>query len=568
MRLLHLCVVLFQSIWLAESGTMPRSRFTPSTEPLAGSPSQIRLAAEEREDNSTRTRRTGIAGSTDLPSVLQDMLDALEVMQDSYFDLFSGTWPDAIDWTSAVVGTQVSATLASIVSSLDVSSTSTCADMLAWQNLIDRYYAQTSVFYFGENAFALRNQAYDDMLWVVLGWLENLKFAEMYSLKHWDFLRHNNGWHGLQVIPMAAHRARVFYDLASVGWDESLCGGGMTWNPYLTPYKNAITNELFAAASIGMYLYFPGDNNTSPYMAQHPDGFMKPHDPLYLENAVKSYKWLMESRMRNRVSGLYEDGFHITGWHRHPNGTINPGTGNCDDLNHMVYTYNQGVILSASRGLWLATGARSYLDDGHALVESVIRATGWPNLDPTWSGLGRGGVMEEFCDHGGYCSQDGQTFKGIFFHHLSEFCRPLWPQEEAMLSSVESGTADIDRGVYDYHLARCAAYDKWVARNTEAALATRTAQGHFGMWWTFGQPDDDDDDDDDSMAQIHQTTLLPAGADDHLNPKAQDWPDQSIGPNDSNDRGRGRTVETQSGGLAILRARWNWDVYFRQITTT
>ncbi|KAJ9645442.1 uncharacterized protein PV06_07865 [Exophiala oligosperma] len=546
--------IFLEILGLAEPRSVERSAYASVADSLVvEDPGQIRLVANERDEIHKKPWKN------DLPPVLQDMLDALEAMQDTYFDLFSGTWPSAIDWTSAVMGTQVSATLGSIVSSLDVSATSTCADMLVMQNIIDRYFAQTSVFYFGENAFGLRNQAYDDMLWVVLGWLENLKFAEMYSLKHWDFLRHNNGWHGLQVIPMAAHRARIFYDLAAAGWDESLCGGGMIWNPYLTPYKNAITNELFAAASIGMYLYFPGDNNTSPYMAQGSEGSAKPHDSVYLENAIKSYKWLMESQMRSPDAGMYQDGFHVTGWHRYPNGTVNPGTGKCDELNRMVYTYNQGVVLSASRGLWIATGARSYLDDGHALVESVIRATGWPNLDPAWSGLGRGGVLEEFCDHGGYCSQDGQTFKGIFFHHLSEFCRPLWAQEQSFLTS-KGGSDDFDRDTYDYHLARCAAYDKWVAHNSRAALATKNTNGHFGMWWTFGQPDEKE------MEIIHETTVLADDAEDHLNPKLQVWPGQSVAPADYNDRGRGRTVETQSGGLAVLRARWNWDVYFRQIS--
>ncbi|KAI1608490.1 glycosyl hydrolase family 76-domain-containing protein [Exophiala viscosa] len=556
MRFFTLFVLITQGAWLARAGTVIKSQHETS---MGSQADQLVITADAREGNGSTSR------NSDISSALRDMLDALEVMQDSYFDMFSGTWLGAIDWTSAVMGTHVSATLSSIVSSLDTASTAACSEMLSWQNLIDRYYAQTSAFYFGENAFALRNQAYDDMLWVVLGWLENLKFAEMYSLKHWDYVQSggqtasSDGWHGLQFVPMAAHRARVFYDLASAGWDESLCGGGMTWNPYLTPYKNAITNELFAAASIGMYLYFPGDNNTSPYMTSSPQGSMKPHDPTYLENAIKSYKWIMESKMRN-PEGLYEDGFHVTGWRRYPNGTINPGTGNCDDLNSMVYTYNQGVILSASRGLWLATGARSYLEDGHAQIESVVRATGWPNTDWRWAGLGRGGVMEEFCDHRGYCSQDGQTFKGIFFHHLSDFCRPLWPQEEAFLAST-SQTADFDRDVYDYHLARCAAYDKWVVHNSEAALATRNSDGHFGMWWMFRGPRHN------TMAQIQKSTNLPVGADDHLNPEPQNWSDHEAEPYDWNDRGRGRTVETQSGGLAVLRARWNWQVYSRRTST-
>lgn len=564
MRLLTVLQHTLLWVGLSRAGTIEKRRYeSQSSNPAIHAP-QKELVADIREGHTTGTWRSS------LPAVLDDMLDALEVMQDAYFDIFTGTWPDAIDWTAAVIGTHVSATLAGIVSSLDTSalrasSASTCSDLLSWQNIIDRYFAHTSAFYFGENAFSLRNQAYDDMLWVVLGWLENLKFTEMYSLKHWDFLESGrqagsgNGWHGLQIIPMAAHRARIFYDLASVGWDESLCSGGMNWNPYLTPYKNAITNELFAAASIGMYLYFPGDNNTSPYMMQSGQGFVKTHDTLFLENAVKSYKWFMESHMQDPRSGLYQDGYHITGWRRYPNGTINPGTGVCDELNPMVYTYNQGVILSASRGLWIATGIRSYLDDGHNLVQDVMRATGWPDADASWRGLGRGGVMEEVCDHGGYCSQNGQTFKGIFFHHLLEFCRPLWPQEEAFLETDKG--VHFDRDVYDDHLSRCALYDKWVAHNAQAALATKDSGGRFGMWWTFG------DLDNDTITAIHETTVLPPGAEDYVNPRPSNGPGPPFGPNDCNDRGRGRTVETQSGGLAVLRALWHWEVHLRPISS-
>lgn len=487
-------------------------------------------------------------------SALRDVVDAIEAMQDTYFDNFAGTWPDAIDWTAAVMGTHISATLSSIVDGLDLSYTESCADTLQWDNIINQYFTQTAFFYFGENTFGLRNQAYDDMLWVVLGWLENIKFTDMYSLrrKNLDQYSHAGTWHGTQFIPMAAHRARIFYELASEGWDTSLCDGGMTWNPSLKPYKNAITNELFMAASIGMYLYFPGDNNTAPFLtSDFEPPFGKPHDPQYLENAVKSYKWLQESHMQN-VQGLFQDGFHITGWHRYPNGTVNPGTGRCDEINRMVYTYNQGVMLSASRGLWLATGARSYLDDGHSLVSSVIRATGWPNRDRSWRGLGRAGVLEEWCDHDVHCSQDGQTFKGIFFHHLAEFCRPLRPQERHFVFTRSQ--AGFDEEGYQYHLALCAAYGKWIDHNARAASITRNDDGLFGMWWGVPWGTRCDDDCMDGMQE------LPPGAIDHLNPPIENH--ASISPRDVNDRGRGRTVETQGGGLAALRARWQWQTFY------
>lgn len=485
---------------------------------------------------------------------LKDVLDAIDTMQETYFDRFAGTWSDAIDWTAAVMGTHISATLNSIVDGLDLTFDSSCSDVLKWENLVTKYYTQTGFFYFGENAFGLQNQAYDDMLWVVLGWLESTKFADMYDARRAASSdAEPTGWHGLQLSPMAAHRARIFYELASNGWDDYLCGGGMTWNPYLTPYKNAITNELFTAASISMYLYFPGDNNSAPFLATGVGTKdYHPHDPVYLANAIKSYKWLKESEMRND-GGLYQDGFHITGWHRYPNGTINPGTGQCDELNTMVYTYNQGVLLTANRGLWLATGASSYLQDGHDLITDVMRATGWLSDDSEWHGLGRAGVMEDFCDHGLHCSQNGQTFKGIFFTHMAEFCRPLRTHEREILPQfVQAG---IDEDIYKYHLARCSAYTKWIDHNAAAALATKNDEGLFGMWW--GVPYNSESQDE----WKHVQQRLPDGAVDHMNPVPPFG--ISMTGEDLNDRGRGRTVETQGSALAVLRAKWQWHTVYR-----
>lgn len=485
-----------------------------------------------------------------IDGTLRDVLDAISTLQETYFNTFAGTWGDAIDWTAAVTGTHISATLTSIVDGLDLQFESACSDILQWENIVNQYYSQTAFFYFGENVFGLRNQAYDDMLWVVLGWLESTKFADMYARRHqkgeaWE---EKGKWHGLQLSPMAAHRSRVFYELASNGWDEKLCGGGMTWNPSLTPYKNAITNELYITASISMYLHFPGDTNDAPFI-QSP--YCSAHDPIYLENAIKAYKWLQESNMKNE-QGLYGDGYHVSGWHRYPNGTVDRGTGSCDELNTMVYTYNQGVLLTANRGLWLATGAKNYLEDGHVLISNVIRATGWPNQDRQWHGLGRGGVMEEYCDHGLYCSQDGQTFKGIFFHHMTEFCRPLRESEREFIS-----TQGFDADVYAYHLGRCAAYRKWIDHNANAVLVTKNEDGLFGMWW--GVPYQYSNNNEWKKIARDQTPRLAEEAKDHLNPVL---PFMSYSEGDLNDRGRGRTVETQGGALAVLRAKWLWQALY------
>ncbi|KAJ5808638.1 hypothetical protein N7474_009907 [Penicillium riverlandense] len=498
---------------------------------------------------------------------LHDLIGALHAMQDNYFQLWLGTWPTAIDWTAAVLNTHVAATLASL--------TDTAHDITpsfrTIENTINHFFSHTSTFYFGENSFGLRQQAYDDMLWVVLDWLENIKFQDLHSNLHYTYQTSSatsmKSWYGTQFRDSAAHRARLFWELASLGWDKTLCDGGMVWSPYLGPYKNAITNELYISASIGMYLYFPGDPIESPFIASQDsggDGF--PHDPAHLKAAVDGYAWLKHSNMTGPL-GLYGDGFHISGW----KSAAKPGTKKCDLLNTMAYTYNQGVLLSGLRGLWLATGDQDYFRDGHELIYNVMRATGWPQTDSQqWAGLGRGGVLEDVCDSRGVCNQDGQTFKGIFFHHLAEFCRPLRPQEERFLvgdatrrrSAAHTEGSPRDE-VYGKHLERCRSYGGWIEHNAKAALMTRDDDGKFGAWWgrEYGALGVSD--------ELVDTSVLPAGAVDYRSTILSDLPLSSgagaaahstIAKNkkDYNDRGRGRTVETQSGGVAVLRALYQW----------
>ena len=528
---------------------------------------------EHNGDAATRTFET-------FPALLK----ALDVMQSNFFEVWLGTWPNAIDWTAAVVGTHLSASLNSITRS-DWYKKETAAAIGAGsshnatvpENLINQYFSHSLSFYYGENAFALRGQAFDDMLWVVLSWLESIKFINLHSDLHYKSSQSTNAsskWYAKQFIPAFAHRARVFYDLASKGWDTSLCGGGMIWSPYLTPYKNAITNQLYISASISMYLYFPGDYNSSPFLAtanDPRDGKLPPatpRDPKYLEAAVEAYKWLVSSNMTNE-KGLYVDGFHIKGWRGGGhNGSI--GSGRCDIRDEQVYTYNQGVILSGLRGLWEATGARNYLEDGHELIGNVISATGWDIEDADerrkWAGIGRNGILEESCDARGQCSQDGQTFKGIFFHHMTAFCDSLptgGAKEPLFAASAELASS---------HKHSCQKYGPWIRHNAEAAYRTRDNDGKFGSWWTYGLWHHDTaldgvDSDTPSEGTDYRNNGIPRNrlwrfADDLAQPLPDDLspPPDSIFPVlthslwDPNRRGRGRTVETQSGGVAVLRA--------------
>lgn len=518
---------------------------------------------------SSNDHRPKQGGTPVASEYLEYAVQALDVMQSQFFQLWIGTWPTSIDWTGAVINTYVSALLGTLAR----------VDDQKWEirayEVTHRYFSHNIAYYFGEDAFSIRNEAYDDMLWVVLGWLESIKFNR-------DRNARDATWHGTQFVPAFAHRARIFWEIASRGWDDELCGGGMTWNPNLTPYKNAITNQLFISASIGMYLYFPGDNNSFPYMStfrtsdsQNDSSTLQgPFDLKYMKAAIQGYAWLKNSNMTN-TQGLYVDGFHVRDWGL--NGTN--GSGKCDERNEIVYSYNQGVILSGLRGLWEATGDPAYLEDGYTLVRNVWNATGWTHsgrvASKAWSGLGRDGILEDLCDSGGGCSQDSQTFKGIFFQHLTEFCQPL------PLQPIERGkTYAADAELAALHESNCLVIGEWVRRNAQAALETKDNQGKFGMWW--GQ----------QSRKSDSSTALPTGAKDYRNnPDMLDsrlWAgpgykhnklnrspaDPTIGkttdlssskdrmgffPNrkdehDSNDRGRGRTVETQGGGIAVLRA--------------
>ena len=569
--------------------------------------------------------------------LFDDFLGALRVLQDDYFEPWLGQWPNAIDWTAAVTGTHVAASLSSLSQGLSAEDSPR-----EKENLITTYFSQLLSYYFGQDAFSIRNEAYDDMLWVVLGWLEAVEFIDYHAtlfelsstsqeqpsaktaIRGAPGLR-NQSWYGNLWIPAFSHRARIFWDIASQGWDTALCGGGMNWNPRLEPYKNAITNELFIAASASMYLYFPGDSNSSPFInsqdprmsdpaANSTSASGDPHEMKHLQAALAGYNWLIHSGMMTE-QGLYADGFHITEWKN----ASNPNK-RCDARNDMVYTYNQGVVLTGQIGLWKVTRDERFLNDGHRLIQSVINATGYdlsrngpvddinllkPGQLPPWRGLGRAGVLEEQCDISGQCSQDSQSFKGIFFHHLTAFCAPLdiALSKAAHLTDTPTLSSELFKRAEEGHRDACAAYLGWIRHNAHAALSTKDSDGKFGMWWTagllqintsslsnappnapsgsnsidyrtYGVPRDttwidrphadypvppirDSDDDIGDQVPLKQGRTKHAPADLQYESDDTSMLKTIAGdPLDPNNRGRGRTVETQGGGLAVLRCLW------------
>lgn len=201
--------------------------------------------------------------------------------------------------------------------------------------------------------------------------------------------------------------------------------------------------------------------------------------------------------------------------------------------------------------------------------------------------------MEEGCDASGTCSQDAQTFKAIFFHHLTNFCNELDPIKINTGSSLD---VEGFEKVKTAHANACKAYLGWTKHNALAALATRNEDGHFGMWWgasLFGNvsvPASQDGIDHEASNTTDYRNKgtprdytwgmserwLPGQGNGSGRSRAmgvQDFGSEEqlmMGPSqaepsrlgqrseskDANDRGRGRTVETQLGGLAVLRAYW------------
>jgi hypothetical protein len=186
------------------------------------------------------------------PSVHLTRLQGLtRLLQAEYFSPESGSYPSAIDWTSTVLATHLV--------------------NYAHQTGDHRYFSHLVAFFQRQNIPSLIRQNYDDQLWVVLTYLRGAAYASTCEPEWVDpFLE----------------RASVFYEIARSGWDDETCGGGMVWGRWAR-YKNAVTTELWIAASVGMFEVFGEER--------------------MLEAALKGWVWLRESGMFNS-EGLINDG--------------------------------------------------------------------------------------------------------------------------------------------------------------------------------------------------------------------------------------------------------------------
>ncbi|KAI1491446.1 glycosyl hydrolase [Biscogniauxia mediterranea] len=148
---------------------------------------------------------------------------------------------------------------------------------------------------------------------------------------------------------------------------NSTCGG-IFWSK-VTPYTNAIANELYLSVAASLANRIPAQKN------------------YYLDIAKNQWAWFKGIGLINK-DNLINDGL----------------TDACKNNGQSVWTYNQGVILGGLVELYKATGNGSYLDEAATIATAAIAAKS------------KDGVLYEGCEPD--CGSDGAQFKGIFMRNL------------------------------------------------------------------------------------------------------------------------------------------------------
>ena len=160
------------------------------------------------------------------------------------------------------------------------------------------------------------------------------------------------------------------------------------------------------------------------------------------------------------------------------------------------------------------------------------------------------------------------------FHHLAEFCRPLRAEERKFIDARATEDPEIYLKMRDQdamRMRRCIMYGEWVQHNAKAALKSVDRHGRFGTWWGKHSHKDLDagakrypalrtDEVDYRNARVPERQDHDYYDVSSMKDKHRDEGEKVVDYQDPNRRGRGRTVETQSGGVAVLRAALQWDV--------
>lgn len=230
------------------------------------------------------------------------------------------------------------------------------------------------------NTPVIVDNCFDDHQWWLLAWLRAYQVTSN--------------------VTYLQRAGQVFDYVADNGWTE-WCGGGVLWCPTGSPYKNAITNELFLSAAMGLH----------PYVA-----LLDKPASYYLDWAQREWRFFEGSGLINEHN-LINDGLD----------------GQCRNNNETTWTYNQGVLLNGLAALGAATGNATI-----AGIASLVAAA-------TMTSLTTGnGVLSEPCTS---CDGDQDIFKGVFMRHLgylTSFNTTIAPSAHAYILSNAASVLSSD----------------------------------------------------------------------------------------------------------------------------
>ncbi|KAI1470645.1 glycoside hydrolase family 76 protein [Daldinia caldariorum] len=170
---------------------------------------------------------------------------------------------------------------------------------------------------------------------------------------------------------------------------NSTCGG-IFWSK-VTPYTNAIANELYLAVAASLANRIPSRKD------------------YFLDVAKTQWDWFKKSGLINK-DNLINDGL----------------TDDCKNNGMNTWTYNQGVILGGLVELSKATGDKSLLTTAQTIASAAITK------------LSKDGILFEGCEPD--CGSDGAQFKGIFMRnlHYLQAAAPMEPIKNFLLTNADT----------------------------------------------------------------------------------------------------------------------------------
>ncbi|SCV01153.1 LAME_0G14422g1_1 [Lachancea meyersii CBS 8951] len=177
--------------------------------------------------------------------------------------------------------------------------------------------------------------------------------------------------------PQWLYLAQAVFNTMALRWDDDTCGGGLRWQIFTWnsgyDYKNTVSNgALFhIAARLARYT-----GNTS-----------------YVDWAEKVFDWMkgIDLLEENGVNWVY-DGAKVEG--------------NCTNITKLVWTYNQGLLMSGSAYLWNMTQDEKW------------HTRAWEFLNGSEVFFNNSVLYEVTCQSANSCNTDQRSFKAYFSRFL------------------------------------------------------------------------------------------------------------------------------------------------------